>query len=146
MKTARYTNKNIDPNKHICIRISQRPPRFKLPYKISGVWRNVVPTQEVRNIKEESAYKKAYFGQLDRSFSFLGRQALFTEAYNWVGENIVLLCYEDIRKPGVFCHRRLLAEWLFGNGFLPYIMEEIDEEIDALESLLNPIDNKENMQ
>lgn len=25
---------------------------------------------------------------------------------------IVLLCYEDLRKPDVWCHRQLLAEWI----------------------------------
>jgi len=29
--------------------------------------------------------------------------------YNTLGEDAVLLCWE---KPGEFCHRRLIAEWL----------------------------------
>jgi hypothetical protein len=31
------------------------------------------------------------------------------EIYEKLGENAILLCYE---KPGQFCHRRLVAEWL----------------------------------
>ncbi len=31
------------------------------------------------------------------------------EIYNTLGENAVLLCWE---KPGEFCHRHLVAEWL----------------------------------
>lgn len=30
------------------------------------------------------------------------------------GKDVVLLCYE---KPGDFCHRHLVAEWLKENGF-----------------------------
>jgi len=30
------------------------------------------------------------------------------ETYNVLGEDSVLLCWE---KPGLFCHRRLVAEW-----------------------------------
>lgn len=31
------------------------------------------------------------------------------EVYEELGENAVLLCYE---KPGKFCHRHLVSEWL----------------------------------
>lgn len=31
------------------------------------------------------------------------------KVYQELGENAVILCYE---KPGTFCHRRLVAEWL----------------------------------
>ena len=31
------------------------------------------------------------------------------DIYNILGENAVLLCWEE---PGEFCHRRLIAEWL----------------------------------
>ena len=30
------------------------------------------------------------------------------KVYHDLGENAVILCYE---RPGVFCHRRLIAEW-----------------------------------
>jgi len=32
------------------------------------------------------------------------------KVYNDLGENAVILCWE---KPGRFCHRRLIADWLY---------------------------------
>lgn len=46
-------------------------------------------------------YTPMYLAQLDH----LDPRALLEE----LGENAVLLCFE---RPGQFCHRRLVAEWL----------------------------------
>lgn len=42
----------------------------------------------------------------------------------------ILLCYE---KPGDFCHRHIVAEWLRNNG---YECEEADQDIYMLSELL----------
>ena len=33
------------------------------------------------------------------------------EPYVEEGKDLVLLCYEDLRKPGEWCHRQVFAEW-----------------------------------
>lgn len=30
-----------------------------------------------------------------------------------MGKPVVLCCYEDVRKPGEWCHRLVFAEWWF---------------------------------
>jgi uncharacterized protein (DUF488 family) len=32
-------------------------------------------------------------------------------------QNKVLLCWENLAKPGEHCHRELIASWLQSNGF-----------------------------
>jgi uncharacterized protein (DUF488 family) len=46
------------------------------------------------------------------------------KVYEELGENSILLCWE---KPGDFCHRHLVAEWLSSNLNIPKI-EEIKDE------------------
>jgi hypothetical protein len=31
--------------------------------------------------------------------------------YEDLGKDVVLCCYEDVRKPGEWCHRQVFAEW-----------------------------------
>lgn len=54
------------------------------------------------NDKDENAYTKAYYDQV--------LLKLYpNQVYNDL-QNKVLLCYE---KSGSFCHRRLVADWIF---------------------------------
>jgi uncharacterized protein (DUF488 family) len=51
---------------------------------------------------DEATYRAAYQEILDR----LDPRKVF---YDDLGEDAILLCWE---KPGEFCHRRLVAEWI----------------------------------
>jgi hypothetical protein len=43
---------------------------------------------------------------------------------------LVLLCFEDIRKAGLFCHRRVFAEWWrIHNGL---VVDELPESGEVL--------------
>ena len=33
------------------------------------------------------------------------------QRFERIGKDVVLLCYEDIRKPDDWCHRRTFADW-----------------------------------
>ena len=35
-----------------------------------------------------------------------------SKVYEDLGEDAILLCWE---KPGIFCHRRIVAQWLYDN-------------------------------
>ena len=39
------------------------------------------------------------------------RQRFANVAHDALAGQLVLLCFEDIRKPGLFCHRRVFATW-----------------------------------
>ena len=42
------------------------------------------------------------------------------------GGDLVLLCFEDLRQPGAWCHRRIVAEWLEEQDLGP--VDELGEE------------------
>jgi uncharacterized protein (DUF488 family) len=50
---------------------------------------------------DEATYRAAYQKILDRLDP--------RKVYDELGEDAILLCWE---KPGEFCHRRLVAEWI----------------------------------
>ena len=60
----------------------------------------LAPTRQMLKMGE-AEYRAAYQEILDR----LDPRKVYQE----LGEDAVLLCWE---KPGEFCHRRLVAEWL----------------------------------
>ena len=39
------------------------------------------------------------------------RIAQILQHYEDMGKPVVLCCYEDVRKPGEWCHRLVFAEW-----------------------------------
>lgn len=44
----------------------------------------------------------------------MNAQKVISDLSNLAGDNIVLVCFE---KPGVFCHRHLVSEWLNCEGY-----------------------------
>lgn len=54
-------------------------------------------------------YRKLYFEQLAK----LDPQKVVDDLHELAGgHEPVLLCWERLRKPGEWCHRRMVAEWL----------------------------------
>ena len=104
------------------ISISRFPPKFFEGKKALGL----APSEHIlKRYKDgyinEEQYTKEYIEYLesrkDKIVNYL--RALFLDE-----RNIVFLCYE---KSGVFCHRRILADWFKKNTGLE--MPEIDKNI-----------------
>jgi hypothetical protein len=80
------------------VAISQGVPQW---YK-GRVYKALAPSWELVKIKDVAEYtrryKKEVLSKLDPK-----------QVYKHLGEDAILLCWE---KPGEFCHRRLVAEWL----------------------------------
>ena len=53
-------------------------------------------------------YRDAYNKQVLR---YQDPKKCYDEIVGWYGDDVVLLCYEDLTKPGEWCHRRIVAEW-----------------------------------
>lgn len=69
--------------------------------------------QEWKRTKDNQFYVRCFNEQV---LSPLVAEQVVTELYLLAGgKNVALVCYE---KPGDFCHRYLVAEWLRENGFL----------------------------
>ena len=119
MKTARYLNSNIDPNIHAPVRISLGVPKFKLPYEIADAWDFLMPESDMLTVKEYESYKVQYFKLLEY------READKLVRTDYGGKEPVLLCFEDIRKPSLWCHRRMFAEWY--EMKIGRVVEELEE-------------------
>lgn len=80
------------------VAISQGVPKW---YK-GKVYKKLAPSWALVKIEDEKEYVRRYkYEVLDR----LDPAQVLKE----LGEDAVLLCWE---KPGEFCHRRIVAEWL----------------------------------
>ena len=56
----------------------------------------------------EHQYRLEYISTV---LSKLDPAAVWREITGLHGEDCVLLCFEDLKHPGDFCHRRMVAQW-----------------------------------
>jgi hypothetical protein len=115
--TARY--QEFLPEWGIPVRSTIGAPRFHLPYQLAGWWRGVTPEREWLRGVPYVDFRRLYRHKLHKQ----GVDRLMAAAESFVpaGEDpthakLVALCYEDIRKPGEWCHRELMAEWFTEHG------------------------------
>ena len=109
MKTARYLNPNISNEKHLPLRISLGAPKFALPYRLTADFRVIAPTTEILQIDDKDRYRREYRRYLDGIDVITIQNAL--NPFRSDEKEIVLLCFEDLRIPCEWCHRRFFAEW-----------------------------------
>ena len=109
MKTARYLNPIINNRQFIPLRISLGAPKFSLPYSIAANFNVIAPTREILQIDDKDAYKREYRRYLETIGVDAIRNAL--RPFLQADKETLLLCFEDLRDPGQWCHRRFFAEW-----------------------------------
>jgi len=93
MQTSNFARAGRDPK---AVSISLYPPRGWTGRR----YKALAPTRQMLKMTN-GEYRAAYQEILDR----LDPRKVYQE----LGEDAILLCWE---KPGEFCHRRLVAEWL----------------------------------
>lgn len=110
--TSRYANKELVRGTYTPVRISLGTPRWPLGYTLAGAIKELMPWG-IKDIEDVQEFRKRYFAQLERyGVERIGRQI---NRFKESGRDVVLLCYEDIRKgPSYFCHRTMFAEWWLG--------------------------------
>ena len=97
---------NVEP-----VSIALWPPKW-----YSGLqYRKLAPTKEIldnwRRNKNKENYIRAY---RDRVLNHLNPDNVVRELHTLTNKpDIALLCFE---KPGIFCHRHLVAYWLNNHG------------------------------
>ena len=110
--TSRYSNKGLSSDKHYLVGISIGQPRFRLGYELREQCYSLAPKGYMLNMDIE-AFKRAYYGKLegigkDRIISMVTK---LDEKARSEGKELVLLCFEDVRVEGDWCHRTIFAEW-----------------------------------
>lgn len=110
--TSRYQNPELLSGDYTTVRISLGTPKWSLGYIIDVVMPDLMPYGLLDKYPAYEPFKQAYFQQLDQvGVERIAAQLNCLESY---GKDVVLLCYEDIRRPEVWCHRQAFAEWWEG--------------------------------
>jgi hypothetical protein len=109
--TARYGNPNLVHSPLAKVGITVYPPRWRLPYHVTARERRLAPTGWLFRENDQQRFVKGYVErlvQLDPTPA-----EILTALDGATGRNgLALLCFEDLRREGSWCHRRVLAAWL----------------------------------
>ena len=107
--TSRFSNKELESGKYTVVGVVRSMPKFPVKYHISGDIIQIAPPGYLWNENDRERFRAPYFSHLERS----GYPAIRRMIQNYMdaGKDVVLCCYEDVRKPGEWCHRLVFAEW-----------------------------------
>jgi hypothetical protein len=113
------------------VRTSIGAPRYGTKYPLVHALPTLYPDRAWLRL-ERPAYTKLYVARLDAAG--VARIAAECQAVaDQAGEEtLVLLCFEDLGKPDLWCHRRIFAEWWTQNTGEPVPELGRDAERDAL--------------
>ena len=111
LATSRYAD--FHPSMGVPVRITVGRPRFALRYEIAANVPELAPYGGIFDIRDDrDEFTRRYRARLDQ----IGVDAIFAKleriAAEHDGRRLVLLCFEDLTKPGEWCHRRIAAEWI----------------------------------
>lgn len=85
-------------------------PRWRLTYQLAGNLKELGPDAAWKD-RDQDTFLDYYRRKLDN----LGPEAvghLLIEKIVTAGaKGAILLCFEDLTKPGEWCHRRMFADW-----------------------------------
>ena len=105
MKTSYFGNiRNI----LIPLSISQHPPKW-----YTGPWNKILaPPWELVDRAQKGMTAEVYKLEFHKQvLNKLMPQLMYNELIAQHTEDVVLLCFEKLEKPGDFCHRRIVATW-----------------------------------
>jgi hypothetical protein len=111
--TSRYQNPAIPTCGYAPVGVTLGFPRF-IRYKLVANRRELAPDRSIFGIEDQEIFTQLMRERLDR----LGDRAMdiLESVYAKAGREryrgLVLLCYEDLRKPDMWCHRQIVAQWL----------------------------------
>ncbi len=112
--TSRYSNPELKTGKYTAVRISLGTPKWPIGYNLDAEMKDLMPFGLLGKFERYEDFERAYFERLDQK----GVQRIFSQLQRFerLGKDVVLLCYEDIRKgPDDWCHRRTFADWWIKN-------------------------------
>ena len=108
--TSRYGNPALKTGDYTTVRISLGKPKWNIGYPINAELPDLMPAGIFGEFDVYEDFREAYFERLDN----IGVQRIKTQldGLSKLGKDVVLLCFEDVRKvPKLWCHREAFAEW-----------------------------------
>jgi hypothetical protein len=106
--TGRYQNRRLASGLFVAVPISLGLPRWKLRYPLEGKLGLLCPSWSYLR-SPRPVYEQKYLSGLAKIG--VDRIGFDLDQYARSGMPAVLLCFEDLREPGNWCHRRLFADW-----------------------------------
>ena len=84
-------------------------PRFRLGYERAGNIIDIAPPREIFHVYDREQFTEPYMKHLDR----IGFEKISAQINRYLNfdKDLVLCCYEDVRKQSDWCHRIMFAEW-----------------------------------
>jgi hypothetical protein len=112
LATSRYQAADlIETSGRAAVGITLWYPRWKLRYPVVANLRQLAPTREMMRVDDARMFEEMYRGRLDDLGVSWVRDLLANCAERANNERLTVLCYEDLTKPGLTCHRRMFAAW-----------------------------------
>lgn len=108
--TSRYGNKNLINHNSIKVGISIGKPKFNTVYEVKERILELAPEYDWLKLPYD-IYKKKYIDKLERIGVDMIIDILLYISQKYENKEITLLCFEDIRKEGQWCHRTIFSEW-----------------------------------
>lgn len=110
--TSRYFAKAaIEASGLIPIGFTRGWPKFGVSVDVVANLRALGPVGDMFGIEDRDEFAKRYKAHLDAIGVDHVHAALLGAARLVGNEGVVLLCFCDLEKPGVWCHRQVFAEW-----------------------------------
>lgn len=111
LATSRYgAGELVNESGLIPVRISVGAPRFALAFPLAESCPLLFPRREMLKLGYHE-YRRRFRHNLHKTGVRRIREQLEAISQRHGGKGIVLLCFEDVAKPGEWCHRTLFAEW-----------------------------------
>lgn len=111
--TSRFSNPELRKGCYTAVRIAVGAPRWDVGYRLDGECKDLMPFGLFGKDNDDSdaeAFKRKYFARLDKAGVNKIRAQL--AHFESMGKDVVLLCWEDIRKGEIdWCHRTMFAQW-----------------------------------
>lgn len=109
LATSRYADRDLILASGLApVGITVGEPRFSLDYELADNVRMLAPFG-LLGIDDETEFTRRYRERLDLYGAEKILRVLAAVARREHREGVVLLCFEP---AGVFCHRRVLADWI----------------------------------
>jgi hypothetical protein len=116
LAVSRYANQlAIIESGLVPVRMTIGHPRFKLYYKLGGSIQELAPDPYMLKITDRDRFRALYRQKLYSNAPVIV-EALHRINAEHGGRGLVLLCFEDLSKPGQWCHRQMLAEFFEEHG------------------------------
>lgn len=109
--TSRFYNPELKTGKYTVVRISLGAPRWNLGYNINGAINDLMPKGLLGKYdNDKHGFESEYRKILERAG--VDKISNLLNEYIQLGNDVVLLCYEDVRKgENDWCHRIMFAKW-----------------------------------